>query len=197
MQETESQPIEELQLSSMSELQSRQHEAALAARDDLFGQLSGRLMEALADGGPAAAIPVCKTEAPRLAAEVGRNRGLEIGRTSHRLRNPRNAPPDWAEQFVEAELSEPRFVALENQRLGALLPIHLKTPCLMCHGLQDTLPPGVADALRAEYPTDQATGFQEGDLRGWFWVVVPADVASDTSNLTDASPENQGNDIAQ
>jgi len=27
--------------------------------------------------------------------------------------------------------------------------------------------------LAAKYPMDQATGFKEGDLRGWFWIEVP------------------------
>ena len=27
--------------------------------------------------------------------------------------------------------------------------------------------------LAKEYPADQATGFKENDLRGWFWVEVP------------------------
>ena len=31
-----------------------------------------------------------------------------------------------------------------------------------------------ADALAALYPDDEATGFAEGDLRGWFWTVTEA-----------------------
>jgi hypothetical protein len=176
-----------LQPADMTDLHRQQQEAATLARDELFELLSGRLMAALSDGGPAAAIPVCKTEAPRIAAEVSDKHGLRIGRTSHRLRNPRNAPPDWAQPFVEEEVGEPLFVQLPDDDLGALLPIRLKTPCLMCHGPQESLAPGVAEALRADYPTDRATGFQEGDLRGWFWVEVPGAEEVDPSNSTDAS----------
>jgi hypothetical protein len=32
----------------------------------------------------------------------------------------------------------------------------------------------VKEALAEHYPEDQATGFQEGDLRGWFCIEVPA-----------------------
>ena len=45
--------------------------------------------------------------------------------------------------------------------------------CLACHGSPDTINPVVKAALAAKYPKDQATGFKEGDLCGWFWVEVP------------------------
>jgi len=31
----------------------------------------------------------------------------------------------------------------------------------------------VLAAVTATYPKDQAVGFAEGDLRGWFWVETP------------------------
>jgi hypothetical protein len=40
----------------------------------------------------------------------------------------------------------------------------------------------VTAAHAAKYPKDQATGFKEGDLRGWFWVEVPPS-ASTSANL--------------
>jgi hypothetical protein len=36
------------------------------------------------------------------------------------------------------------------------------------------IPAPVAEALARYYPQDAATGFDAGELRGWFWVVVPA-----------------------
>ena len=32
---------------------------------------------------------------------------------------------------------------------------------------------GVMAAISEVYPDDQALGFVEGDLRGWFWVEAP------------------------
>ena len=55
---------------------------ALAAKDELFKQLSTRLIEAMSNGGPAAAIEVCSREAPEIAAVVGKEHGVWIGRTS-------------------------------------------------------------------------------------------------------------------
>lgn len=161
-----------------------QHDVALAAKEDLFNRLLNRLMNAMLQGGPAAAIPVCKAEASEIAIEVGKDHGVQIGRTSHRLRNVNNAPPDWAKEFVDDQIEESRFVAMDNGQVGALLPIRLKTPCLMCHGPPESLAPGVGDVLTAEYPLDKATGFHEGDLRGWFWIVVPAG-----ASLPEPTPE--------
>jgi hypothetical protein len=156
----------------LSRDQQRQQQVALAARDELFQALSQRLAEVLADAGPAAAISVCKSDAPRLATEIGQQYGVAIGRTSHRLRNPQNAPPAWARPLVEREVAEASFVPLPEKALGVLLPIRLKSNCLLCHGPREQIVPQVQEALAEEYPQDQATGFAEDELRGWFWVEV-------------------------
>jgi len=72
---------------------SEQKQAMLAAKDALFEKLSGRLMEAMASPGPAAAIAVCQQEATQIAADVSNDHGLKIGRTGVRLRNLNNQPP--------------------------------------------------------------------------------------------------------
>jgi hypothetical protein len=158
----------------LDEEQQRQQQVALAARDDLFQRLSTRLTEVLTESGATSAIQVCKSDAPRLASEVGEQFGVSIGRTADRLRNPSNSPPTWARQLVQQQVSEPQFVALDDRRLGVLLPIYLKSACVLCHGPKDEILPDVRASLVSHYPQDQATGFREGDLRGWFWVEVPA-----------------------
>jgi hypothetical protein len=45
--------------------------------------------------------------------------------------------------------------------------------CSTCHGSPSWQPTDVAATLKQAYPTDQATGFATGDLRGWIWVEVP------------------------
>jgi hypothetical protein len=121
----------------------------------------------------AAAIAVCQSEAPNIAETVGREQGVRIGRTSDRLRNPRNQPPDWAVSPLANWPAEPVFLAARDGRLGVLLPIRLRPQCQLCHGSPDKISAPVRDALASRYPQDQATGYTEGDLRGWFWVEVP------------------------
>jgi hypothetical protein len=171
-----------LSLDQLNDAQRDQREIALAARDAMFQRLLTELTEALRSSGPASAIRVCSQKAPQIAEDVSQEFGVRIGRTSHRLRNPNNAPPDWAEPLVNAEVTEPQLVALADGRLGAFLPIRLKPQCLMCHGASDQILPEVQQALDHAYPKDQATGFREGDLRGWFWVSVPKDAPLPAAN---------------
>ncbi len=96
--------------------------------------------------------------------------GVEIGRTSHRLRNPANVAPSWADAYVADHVEDPTYLAGPNGELGALLPIRLRAECQMCHGGTEEIDGDVMAALAEHYPDDQATGFAEGDLRGWFWV---------------------------
>jgi hypothetical protein len=125
---------------------------------------------------PAAAIDACRVEAPRLAREASSG-GARVGRTSHKLRNPANAPAPWMLPLLEAYLAdparrEPRAVALDGGRVGYAEPIFLQAPCLVCHG--ESLAPGLAARIDALYPQDQARGFRTGDFRGLFWAELDA-----------------------
>lgn len=136
-----------------------------------------QLMQALQSGmqqGAENAIDVCRLEAPAIAASVS-GEGVEIGRSSHRLRNPANAPSDWQQQAIDHYLGsddrEPMVMDLGNNQLGYAEPIITAPMCLACHGSE--LSGEVTGALSAYYPDDQATGFAVGDLRGIFWVSLP------------------------
>ncbi len=153
--------------------QVRQRDAALEARKAMYTELTVHLGQALERGGPAAAITVCRDEAPAIARRISERHGLAIGRTSFWLRNPENAPPDWARPLVEARADSSVWLAGPEGRLGAFLPIRVQRVCMTCHGPEDTLDPAVRTALARHYPEDDATGFGVGDLRGWFWVEVP------------------------
>jgi hypothetical protein len=146
---------------------------AVEAKDALFSALSSRLMEVLQSKGPAAAIEVCSQEAIEIAQQVGQEYGVEIGRTSFKLRNPANAPRDWVKPYVDQRIETPQSLTLENGNHGALFPIRLDVKCLMCHGGPDDMLEQVSQELAKRYPDDEATGFKQGDLRGWFWVEVP------------------------
>lgn len=145
---------------------------ALAARDALFERLMARLTAVVQADGPAAAIAVCQVEASTIAEPVGREKGVRIGRTSDKLRNSNDQPPDWAVSPLANRPTGPTFLAGPDGRFGAILPIRLKVQCLTCHGQTDSIPVSVREALASRYPLDQAVGYAEGDLRGWFWVEV-------------------------
>jgi Protein of unknown function (DUF3365) len=142
----------------------------LAAKEELFKRLSGRLMAVISTSGPAAAIEVCQFEAKSIAMDVGKGANVKIGRTGVRLRNASNQPPSWAQKLVDDRTDTPVFAKLSNDHAVALLPIKLQAQCLICHGPSEALAPDVREKLATLYPQDQATGFSEGELRGWFWV---------------------------
>jgi hypothetical protein len=148
---------------------------AQAALEPFKKDLKGALLEGLEDG-PQGAILVCKTAAPAIAARSSAG-GIEMGRTSHKVRNPENEPADWVKPLLAAYTSgtkDPHLaVVLDDGRIGYVEPIYVQKPCLMCHG--EVIAPGVAVRIAEEYPTDQATGFKEGDFRGLFWVTMPAE----------------------
>jgi len=153
-----------------SEQQVQEAKAAIGA---LASNLMGTLKSAVGQGDFEAGIQACKVAAPSLTRQVGDERTLEIGRTSFRLRNPANAPRDWAAPHVEARVEEAVVERTEDGTLRYLSPIRMKAPCLKCHGGPEDIPDAVSAKLAKLYPKDQATGFQEGALRGYFWVEVP------------------------
>ena len=99
-----------------------------------------------------------------------------MGRSSHKLRNPANVPPGWLVPVLDAyadgsEELAPRVLSIGGDRVGYAEPITVQPMCLACHG--EMLQPGIAESLEDLYPDDRATGFQEGDFRGVFWVEFP------------------------
>lgn len=163
-----------LTVADMSADQKTQRARAEAARDSLMQKLVGRLMAAMKTTGPVGAISVCKEAAPAISAAVGEETGVRIGRTSFKLRNPDNAPPTWAEASITARAAEPTWFALANGDLAGLMPIRIMPLCTQCHGDPTQMEEALRAALTTHYPEDEATGFGVGDLRGWFWVEVPA-----------------------
>lgn len=123
--------------------------------------------------GTEEAIAACRVMAPALTQAASKD-GIEVGRTSHRLRNPANAPREWVKPFLDEFQKIPRdpeafrTVSLPEGKTGFVEPIYVKPLCLHCHGTALAEP--VLAKIQSLYPQDQATGFKEGDFRGLFWV---------------------------
>jgi len=147
-------------------------------------RLEAELQAALEEGGPAAAIGVCRSEAPGIAGELSRQADWAVGRTSLRVRNPRNAPSVRERAVLmrfqlRAEAGED-LAGMEHAAIvddgGARYLHYMKAIptaglCLTCHG--SSVAPDVMEAVRASYPADAATGFELGELRGAFTFVKP------------------------
>jgi len=140
--------------------------------------LEQKLMAAMQDGGPVAAIDVCRSDAPALAAELSSPASSSVARTSLRVRNRDNrASASEAvvlERFetlvrdgVDAESLED-FQPLDDGGAFYMKAIVLRPQCLACHG--DSIDASVQRAIDAAYPDDAAVGYAAGDLRGAFVV---------------------------
>jgi hypothetical protein len=146
-------------------------EAVAALRSQLLAALTQAL-----ERGPDAAVDACRVEAPRIAERVAAA-GVAVGRTSHRLRNPANAPEPWMVPLLDELRAAPaqpgawRSVDLGVRGTGYVEPIYLQPLCATCHG--ESVAPALLERIRALYPTDEAVGFRVGELRGLFWAIVP------------------------
>lgn len=141
--------------------------------------LKAELMKGMSQGGPAAAVKVCNTEAPTIADDVDGAEGWKVGRTSLKLRNPKNAPDDWEREQLE-RFAEDKAAGKSPDQLEAstiveqggtktfryMKAIPTAAMCLSCHG--SDLATEVEAKLDELYPKDAARGFSAGDLRGAF-----------------------------
>lgn len=150
---------------------------ARSSADLLFQRLSAELGAAMAKGGPAAAIRVCKDRAALIASEIEASSGVDIERTALRVRNPANAPDAWEKTTMETfsarreageDWSAMTAIRIEGKYLRWMRPIPLGGMCVTCHGGADAIPPEARRVLLEAYPNDTAVDFAVGELRGAF-----------------------------
>lgn len=158
--------------------------AALAAEGKQammsFGkQLKGELQAAMKAGGPVNAIAVCHEKAVPIAESVSAESGWSLGRSSHKLRNPANAPDAFEKATIEDFLARQKAgesadtlvrTAIVDTPAGQSFRMVKAIPtgevCLTCHG--SDIKPEVAAKLDELYPGDAARGFSQGEMRGVF-----------------------------
>lgn len=159
-------------------LSSGASEQDLARGAELLRPFKQQLKEALREGlaqGPAQAIAACRTRAPEIAGSLSEGE-MRLGRASHRLRSPANAPPGWVEPLLEGYRNDPstragRAVRLDERRRGYVEPIFVQALCLTCHG--ESVSESISSKISELYPDDRAVGYRLGDFRGVFWVEFP------------------------
>jgi hypothetical protein len=137
--------------------------------------LQAQLQDAMATGGPVAAIAVCKDEAPRIASELSRSSGARVGRTTLKFRNPGNAPDDWQRDVLtkfDSGATDEFFAETPSGETRFMKAIPTGAVCLACHG--QTLAPEIQEALDTDYPHDRARGYELGQIRGAFSITWPA-----------------------
>jgi len=80
-----------------------QDSGAIARGQEILMPFKKSLMQALQNGletGPLEALDACHIQAPAIARTHSAD-GIRVGRTSHKLRNPDNVSPAWAEDLLQ------------------------------------------------------------------------------------------------
>ena len=161
-------------------------EETRAAIKALATELKSTLQTAMKAEGPIKAIAVCSEQAPGLAQRVSNEKGMDVGRTSLKIRNELNAPEAWElavlEQFERRKTKGEPLKTIEYSEIidhngkkafRYMKAIPADDVCLMCHG--EVLPDELSAKLNQLYPNDQATGFKKGDIRGAFTAIKNLD----------------------
>lgn len=107
-----------------------------------FDTLSRTLKSQILAAGPEGALLFCNHEALKLTGLYETEFNATVKRTSHKLRNPKNAP-DSREQallkWFEDNPGAAPFAELHPQgEIRYFKPIVVMENCMLCHGNQDT-----------------------------------------------------------
>ena len=143
--------------------------------------LKAELKKAIKAGGLKNGIAVCSEKAPAIAHKYSDNQ-WKIKRTSLKVRNPANTPTDFEHdrllQFQQKNsegmhIDKLSYYSVEASESGKTHRLMKAIPtqglCLDCHG--SNLSEEVRSELHLRYPTDEAIGYKEGDIRGAFSLV--------------------------
>ncbi len=156
-------------------------EKAKAAASKLGGATRARLTETMTQGGFKQGVEVCSAEAQDIARKVREETGARVGRSSNRLRKPKDAPPPWVADWLKTQGERKaqgvsaltQVVDTPQGRVARFIkPIEIEALCLGCHGDPASIQNEVKAILAEKYPADQASGYSLGDLRGALWAEV-------------------------
>ncbi len=147
----------------------------------LMSQLKTNLGIALKEGGFAKAVDFCAGKAQELTDKVNKELVVvKVSRLSDKYRNPKDRATGEDLKVIE-ELKErlkegklPKYVIKkEGSYYVYYKPIIVAPFCLNCHGDPTKMSPEVLKVLKEKYPEDKALGYEAGQLRGVFKVVIP------------------------
>lgn len=150
-----------------------------AVADSVGNLLKSNLMRAMAEGTPSGAVQFCNANALSLTTNLDERYNSITKRTSHKLRNPVNAPSELESKVIanyQADIMAARppapKVAIDKQgRKVFFSPIFTGGPCLVCHGDEANMDETLRAKLTELYPDDKAKGFNIDDLRG-IWSIT-------------------------
>ncbi|PIE50236.1 MAG: hypothetical protein CSA38_04070 [Flavobacteriales bacterium] len=136
--------------------------------------LGKNLMGTIQKKGTIEALQFCNHKAYPLTDSMANHFNATIKRVSDKTRNPANQPNEKELSIIKQYkklLSEKAqlkpIVEEENGEIQFYAPIKTNTMCLQCHGTpNEQIKPATLKKLAELYPTDQAQGYKENQIRG-------------------------------
>lgn len=141
----------------------------------LLEVLQGEILKS----GHVGAIAVCRDKAPQMAKGLSEQTGWAIRRVSLKNRNPKAVPDAWEQAVLQdferrlaagedpVKIDKGELVTIDGQKTYRYMKaLPTQELCLDCHGMNDSLAPGVEAKLKELYPDDKATGYREKQIRG-------------------------------
>jgi len=150
-----------------------------------FEILSTELQKTLQNEGFESAIPYCHLKAVLLIDSIAEPYNVDVSRISLKNRNQENAPDaleteileEYAVLLKEGKQIGPKVIAVNEKEALYCSPIFIKPTCLLCHGtVGKEVTQNALDLIIQYYPEDQATGYDENDIRGMWTVRFKRDV---------------------
>lgn len=151
--------------------------AALAVTQQTFQK---ELMKAIQSEGVPGAITYCNTNAMDIVRKLEDSLNISIKRVTDKPRNPADSLTGIEKEIWEAYAYAPANAASQIQELNPTELIFTKPilissgVCLNCHGkIGEELTEKNHQLISGLYPSDSATGYKLGDLRGMWRLVIP------------------------
>jgi hypothetical protein len=139
-------------------------EAVNDMRESLVGAVQGKVT-------PEVFQAVCKPVGVRLQ-KFAKKHGYKVIQTSFKYRNLKHTPNALQTKILQKMQDDSNLLSLwweSPQGMHYFRRITVRQACLNCHGEKNKRPAFVAK----KYPQDKAFGFQVGELRGIYSVLVP------------------------
>jgi cytochrome c553 len=142
-------------------------------------QLGKNLLGAIQARGTEGALEFCNTRALPLTDSMSQIHHVQIQRVSDRPRNPENRANEnelkhiqsFKDMVANQQTTSPILEELDGE-VHFYMPIMTNNMCMQCHGQQvDQVKPGTLAKIATLYPTDEATGYDENQVRG-IWSIT-------------------------
>jgi hypothetical protein len=172
------QSYEEVEMYRLSDLDLVQP-VAMDAIETAAAEMSYALSSTIDKAGVKEAIEYCNLSANDLIKTIAEDYGVEIKRTSLKLRNHSNKPSKDEKlilDFYAKQESLGKACKGEMSKVDGIYkyyhPIYVSENCTQCHGIAgESLHKKAAKKLAELYLNDNAQDYHTGDLRG-MWVVT-------------------------